>query len=465
MSERILFLTGRLAETNLRRVLAAMQPGCFTADIRQLGINVAGLMTAEMISRRLPPPPDVDRIIVPGRCRGDLDQLTRDFGIPVQRGPDELKDLTAFFGQGAQQPDLGRYDIRIFAEIVDAPDLNVEQLLQRAQQFREAGADVIDIGCLPHTPFPHLAESVQALCEAGYIVSVDSMNTDELLTGGRAGADYLLSLNEDTLWLADEVEAVPVLVPREPGDLASLMRAMDSLDGRQRAYLADPVLDPLLLGFTESITRYRYLRLQRPQAAILMGVGNVTELTDADTAGINALLIGIATELGISSILTTQVSAHARRAVAEADVARRMMFAARADNSLPRNIDTRLMATHERHPFPYSRREIEETAAAIRDPSYRVEVSADGIHVYNRDGMHSASDPFELYPRLEFGDDTGHAFYMGAELARAQIAFQLGKRYVQDQELAWGCATDSREQDLTAQDCPGSTRDMTGSRT
>ncbi|MCG6864357.1 MAG: DUF6513 domain-containing protein, partial [Thiogranum sp.] len=163
MSERILFLTGRLAETNLRRVLAAMQPGCFTADIRQLGINVAGLMTAEMISRRLPPPPDVDRIIVPGRCRGDLDQLTRDFGIPVQRGPDELKDLTAFFGQGAQQPDLGRYDIRIFAEIVDAPDLNVEQLLQRAQQFREAGADVIDIGCLPHTPFPHLAESVQAL--------------------------------------------------------------------------------------------------------------------------------------------------------------------------------------------------------------------------------------------------------------------------------------------------------------
>jgi hypothetical protein len=36
-------------------------------------------------------------------------------------------------------------------------------------------------------------------------VSADSFDTDELLRAGRAGADYLLSLREDTLWLADEV--------------------------------------------------------------------------------------------------------------------------------------------------------------------------------------------------------------------------------------------------------------------
>lgn len=462
MSERILFLTGKLAEANLRRVLEAMQSDAFTAEIRQLGLNVAGLMTAEMIKRRLAPPADVDRIVVPGRCRGDLEALSRHYGIPVQRGPDELKDLPAFFGQGAHQHNLDHYDIRMFAEIVDAPALAVEQILHRARQFRDAGADVIDLGCLPDTPFPHLAEAVQALRGAGYSVSVDSMNSDELLAGGRAGADYLLSLNEDTLWLADEVAAVPVLVPRTPGDVASLLRAMDCLDGRQRAYLADPVLDPVLLGFTESIARYRYLRRQRPEAAMLMGVGNVTELTDADTAGINALLIGIATELGITSILTTQVSAHACRALAEADAARRMMFAARADNSLPRNIDARLMAVHERRPFPYSRVEIEETAAAIRDPSYRVQVSAEGIHVYNRDGLHTAADPFELFPHLAFGDDTSHAFYMGAELARAQIALQLGKRYVQDQELAWGCATDTPRPAPATAEPPAGTLQKTG---
>ena len=36
-------------------------------------------------------------------------------------------------------------------------------------------------------------------------------------------------------------------------------------------------------------------------------------------------------------------------------------------------------------------------------------------------------------------NDAPHAFYLGLELARAQIAWQLGKRYVQDQELDWGC--------------------------
>lgn len=459
MPERILFLTGRLAENNLRRVLDGMEAKTFVAEIRQLGVNVAGLMTADMIRRRLPveAAQQADRIVVPGRCRGDLDALSLHYGVPVLRGPDELRDLPEFFGHGAQPPDLSRYDIRIFAEIVDAPALEVEQILERARRYRDAGADVIDIGCLPNTPFPHLADAVRALRAAGYVVSVDSMNSDELLEGGRAGADYLLSLNEETLWLADEVDATPVLVPAVPGDLQSLLRAMDRLDRAQRAYLADPILDPLLLGFTESIARYRELRRLRPAAEMLMGVGNVTELTDADTAGINTLLAGIAAELSINSILTTQVSAHARRAVREADVARRIVYRARQDNSLPRDIDPRLMSVHERHPFPYAPDEIAETAAAVRDPSYRVEVSEAGIHVYNRDGLSSAHDPFALFPQLSLGDDTGHAFYLGVELARAQIAWQLGKRYVQDRELYWGCASDLPEEDLNRQAAPGST--------
>jgi hypothetical protein len=38
-------------------------------------------------------------------------------------------------------------------------------------------------------------------------------------------------------------------------------------------------------------------------------------------------------------------------------------------------------------------------------------------------------------------DDASHAFYLGVELARAQIAWQLKKRYAQDEELHWGCNT------------------------
>ena len=98
------------------------------------------------------------------------------------------------------------------------------------------------------------------------------------------------------------------------------------------------------------------------------------------------------------------------------------------------------MTVHARHPFPDSPQEIAEIAAQIRDPSFRVQVAADGIHVYNRDGHHVETDAFALWPRLKLEGDGSHAFYMGVELARAQTAFMLGKRYVQDQDLDWGCA-------------------------
>ncbi|HHH43297.1 MAG TPA: dihydropteroate synthase [Gammaproteobacteria bacterium] len=462
MSERILFLTGKLAGKNLHRILESMQPTAFEAVVCQLGINVAGLMTADMIRRRLDMPEGISRIIVPGRCRGDLQTLSLLYGVPVERGPEELRDLPQFFGHGEKPPDLSRYDIKIFAEIVDAPKLDIEAILQRAQAYRSQGADVIDIGCLPDTPFPHLTECVQALRDDGFKVSIDSVDSRELLTGGKAGADYLLSLREDTLWIADQVAAVPIVIPTRPGDMNSLLRAMEMLDRQGHRYLADPVLDPLLFGFTESLCRYRELRKRRPDAGILMGIGNVTELTDADTCGINALLIGIASELGITHILTTQVSPHARRAVSEVDVARRTLFLAREQNSLPRNLDDRLLGIHERRPFPYSGAEIAETAAAVRDPSYRVQVSEDGIHVYNRDGMHTGTDPFELLPALEFRNDTGHAFYMGTELARAQIAWQLGKRHTQDQELNWGCASDQDRDRPAHSPKPGCTLIKTG---
>jgi len=76
---------------------------------------------------------------------------------------------------------------------------------------------------------------------------------------------------------------------------------------------------------------------------------------------------------------------------------------------------------------------------------YAWAVLVEGLHIFNRDGMHSAIDPFELFPKLRLENDGGHAFYLGVELARAEIAWQLGKRYTQDQALLWGCATDQAE--------------------
>ena len=43
---------------------------------------------------------------------------------------------------------------------------------------------------------------------------------------------------------------------------------------------------------------------------MLLGTGNLTELTDADTTGITAMLLGIASELHIRNVLVVQVSPH-----------------------------------------------------------------------------------------------------------------------------------------------------------
>ncbi|MGH8718318.1 MAG: DUF6513 domain-containing protein [Burkholderiales bacterium] len=448
MSEHILFLTGKLAEKSLHKVLTAMQPTEFSFEVRQIGISVAGLMTADFVARRLSDVSGASRIMVPGRCRGDLDALTRRYGVPVIRGPEELKDLPQYFGRKGKPADLSGHDVLIFAEIVDAPKMDVAAIVARAKKYLRDGADVIDLGCLPDTPFPHLEEVTRVLKENGFAVSVDSVEPDDLLRGGRAGADYLLSLKEDTLWIADEVVATPVLIPKDPADLDSLGVAVTEMEKRGRKYYADPVLDPIHFGFTASLVRYFEVRRRFPDAPMMMGIGNLTELTDADTGGINAILMGIISELHIAAILTTEVSPHARCAVREADAARRMMYAAREESSLPKGLSDALTMLHEKKPFPDSAEEIAELASAIKDPSYRIQVSESGIHIYNRDGLHIAQDPFQLFPKLKLDNDVPHAFYLGVELARAQIAWQLGKRYNQDEELNWGAAIEKKPEDL-----------------
>jgi dihydropteroate synthase-like protein len=438
MDERILFLTGRLAHDSLCREIEGLAKRGFSYRVHELGLQVAGLMTADMIKRRLQAPGDAQRIIVPGLCGGDVEALSQTYGVPVERGPKDLKDLPEYFGTAGRRPDLSERRVTILAEIVDAPHMDIEQIIERAAAYRADGADVIDLGCLPGVAFPHLEESVSALKHEGHAVSVDSLDPPELTRGAAAGADYLLSLKESTLHVAGEAASTPVLIPEQPSDLDSLYRAAETLAAQGRRFLLDPILEPIHFGFTESLLRYHAVRWRYPDAEIMMGIGNLTELTDADTTGVTAVLMGVVSELDIGAVLTTEVSPHAHTSVREVDIARRIMWAAKRDGNLPRRYHSGLMALKDRKPFPYTCEEVAQIAAAVKDPSFRIQLTREGIHVYNRDGRQLATDPFELYPGLAVDEDASHAFYLGVELGRAQIAWQLGKRYLQDNELEWG---------------------------
>lgn len=444
----VLFVTGRLARPRLEAVLAAMAPP-FAYEILDIGVKVAALMTEPILLNRLPRPLAVNRVILPGRCRADLDRLSLTFGTRFERGPDEVKDLPAFFGKHGGPPDLSRHDLRIFAEIVDASALSLDALLARARALKASGADVIDLGCLPDTPFPHLEDAVRLLRGAGLAVSVDSADAQELRRGAASGADYLLSLTEHTLDLASLGSARPILIPATHGDLDSLIRAEAQARRRGLAPILDPILDPIHFGFTDSLARYRELRARLPEAEMMMGTGNLTELTEADSAGVTALLLGICSELRINNALTVHVSPHTRRTVEEHDSARRLMFAAKADHSLPKGYGGALLQVHDRAPFPASPDDIAAAAREVKDGNFRIEVAADGLHVFNRDGHWTAHDAFSLFDKLGVERDGAHAFYLGAELQKAEIAYRLAKRYVQDEPLDWGVAADRPPEDRT----------------
>jgi dihydropteroate synthase-like protein len=455
MAERILFLTGHLARPRLEKILAATDALPFVWSVVDVGVKVAALMTEAIILRRLPRPLDADRVMVPGRCRADLDRLSAELGVPFFRGPDELQDLPGFFGRHGRGVDLSRHDMRIFAEIVDASVLDVDAIVARAMTMRAAGADVIDIGCLPDTPFPHLEDAVRAVGATGCDVSVDSADLEELRRGAKAGARFLLSLTEANLDVAAETGVTPILIPARHGELDSLLRAADSADKRGISPILDPVLDPIHFGFAGSLCRYAELRRCLPAAEILMGTGNLTELTEVDSLGVTAALLGICSELFIRNLLVVQVSPHTSRTVQEHDAIRRLMFAARNDASLPKGYGSTLLALHDQKPFASSPNEIAELAAQVRDANFRIEVAEDGIHVFNRKLHRVAQSAMALFGELGVEHDGPHAFYLGTELMKAEIAWRLGKRYAQDSPLDWGCAADRPNEDLTRPAEPG----------
>src|ERR687886_2331067 len=145
LSERLLFVTGKLAAPALRDTLGRAELP-FEYDVAVMKITVAALMTTDWIPRFLDVPEAVTRIMIPGLCEGDVDVLSERFGVPAEKGPADLKALPSWFGQADARSGYGQRDIRVFAEINHVPRLDRDRVLELAQYYRDAGADVIDLG-------------------------------------------------------------------------------------------------------------------------------------------------------------------------------------------------------------------------------------------------------------------------------------------------------------------------------
>ena len=439
---RVLFVTGKLAEPALRSTLAQLKAP-FATDVAMLPITVAALMTTEWIAKHLEIPEGTDLVLIPGLCEGATASISDRFTVRVEKGPKDLREIPEFFGQAAARADYGAWDIEIIAEINNAPRLTHEAIMREALRFRDSGADYIDIGCTPGLAFPALGDVVRELVAAGLKVSIDTFNSDEIRTAVDAGATLVLSINGSNLDVARQLAGRGVRVVALPdfgAPLETIEPTLERLAELNIPFLIDPIIEPIGFGFMASLERYAVSRRRWPNAEMMMGIGNITELTAADSTGINAILIAICQELGVRAVLTTEVIPWARGSVREIDIARRLMHHAVTKKIPPKRVDDRLVTIKDAKILEYGEAELRELQSRITDPNFRIFTDRDTITVLNRDLFVRGTDIQEIFAQLDVDEPT-HAFYLGKELAKAKLAITLGKTYRQEGSLSWGYLT------------------------
>jgi dihydropteroate synthase-like protein len=422
-------------------VLGELQ-ATFEKEIAVLKITVAALMTTPWIAKFLEVPPGTDLVLLPGLVEGETSVLSERFGVAVEKGPKDLRQIPRYFGQAAAAADYGAWDIEILAEINNAPKLSREAIRAAAEYFQASGADVIDVGCTPGVPFPALGDVVRELRAAGMRVSVDSFDPGEIRTAVEAGAELVLSVNGSNLEVARELggAARVVALPDFGEGLDTLTPTLEALERWGVGYLIDPIIEPIGFGFMASLERYAEVHRRWPDAGQLMGVGNITELTSADTTGVHAVLLAICQEVGVRGVLTTEVIPWARGAVREIDVARRLAYHAVRHRTLPKNVDDRLVTVKDPEILEYDEAELRQLHAAVKDSNFRIFADRTTITVFNDALFVRGTDPQAIFAQLGV-DEATHAFYLGRELMKARLAITLGKTYRQEGALSWGYLT------------------------
>ena len=442
-----LFVTGRLAEPALRAVLEGLD---IDHQVAVMNISVAALMTTRWIARRLRVPEGVDNIVIPGLCEGDVKTLAEATGLPVRKGPADVRALPEWYGREAVRAELGPRDVKVFAEINDVQSLSREQVIDRAVGFRAAGADVIDLGLsLDRSWLGEGPATIAALRERGLSVSIDTLDPEHIRMADAAGVDYVLSLTPDTIGLAEQLGATPVLITSDPDDLDGLDAIAAHMDRLGKPYLLDSILAPINSGFAASLARYVEVRHRHPDAEMLMGVGNLTELTEADSTGVTALLIGFCQEVGIGAVLTTEVIGWARGAVAETVLAAQIMHLAQRQARPPKHIDSGLVTSKDESMRAPSEEELRTMQGQISDRNWRLFADADWLYAFNGDRFVRETNMYAVFEQLDV-DEASHAFYLGKELMKATIARGLGKSYRQEGPLDWGILSfpEPRREDL-----------------
>ena len=469
---RILLPTGAATEEIVKCAAAG-----FDANVVVTG-EIASFLTPHML-HVLIKKGTYDLVIVSGMCTATFEQVERETGVPVFRGPRHAADLALilpvldtialsrtipadeFLARRKAEDALkkigelehntgfdfvirntkigGGSRIKVLAEVMDAHQC--DNIRDVVEHYFDSGADIVDLG-FGFDATPEDATRVFSLLDdIDRPLAVDSQQPD-LIRTALVRADIVLSLQETNIpavgaYVADAGAAAVIV----PGNSTLKKNIAMAESAGIECIIADPLLRPVGSGLVASLKQFKDTGYP-----LFFGAGNVVELLDADSIGINALLAGMANEIGASIIFTSEHSDKTRGSIREMRRATEMMSLC-TDRPYPKDLGIDLLILKEKRkrrepPLDYDTITTAKKMPKdiIYDPQGNFRIGIEGDHiiaVIRGKAVQGKHWQDVLYTILLHEDVSllDHAAYLGRELYKAELAIRYGRSFEQDGEF------------------------------
>lgn len=452
-----------------------------------------------------------DYVLLPGKVLGDASELEKIVKRPVYKGTSEPSHLSELLNLLIKGKELSRIEpadkyvasskLELFLETlkeinssarvafelggVRVPSrgppvlvasettvtLTPEEAAEQAAYYERMGADIIIVG-VPYGEDTETSLRRLRLVENAVnnsLVAIDSASPHTLKKALEKGVELVFSLHSGNMdYLRNySKKAGFVIIPGNPykgiapsseGEAVGLLLKNIEM-ARRRGFdklLADLVLPPPILGLARVVSAYLEIGRTLPDIPLMAGLANVTELVDADSIGVNALLSILAVEVGVSMVLVSEESWKARGSTLETKLGLALASVAKAKGSAPVGLGIDLLVSKDKKK-PFSKGVWEESdkivdavvqeshpldkwGYVVVDVDYKMGHIYACIHIHGKRGVtcYRGEEPLSILRRVLDENPqftASHAGYLGVELQKAWTALKMGKQYVQDEPL------------------------------
>ncbi len=498
---KIAVLTGRRAEGEVRRVVENLSREGLEVDVVVLPIDIVALASKDVIERVVREiEQDYDLIIAPGTVAIPLEEL-RSISEKIVKGPNNpnqllflsrtdpsyiqealekgvlspttsveraLKELASLL---SAKPGISVCGVKavirpppflIVAEVFAKKDKR--DIVDKSVALYNRGADIVVVGFGPEWSREDALDVLEKVAEKNIALGVDSPDK-ELVAEAIARGYACLALSA---WPGDSLldylpKGTPVVViPSEPGKapndplerVEKLAKGVEEARSRGLLPLADPLLEPPLMGLGESIVAYYYAS-KKLDVPLVAGIANVYELMDVDSHGVIAVLVALLGELGASVLLVGEESRKAEMAVTETAVAATMVSTALLEKTLPKDLGIDLLVVKEKRRLEGARlpsRPAMRLNASHLAEWYGFRQDLQGSHLIRvEDGVirdayigrkgtievrgRSGVELYKAIAYLGLASEPSHYAFLGYELCKAELAAKLKKSYVMESQI------------------------------